>query len=325
MNTVIKVESLQRVYRSYKKEPGFAGSLKGLIKRQYLDVEALKGISFNIQEGEFVGYIGPNGAGKTTTLKILSGLLYPTAGTVEVLGFTPWRRSNDFRRQIAFTMGQKEQLWWDLPAMESFLLNKEIYSIPQRAFNDQLAYLTELLAVKDLLKIPVRNLSLGERMKLELIASLLHRPKILFLDEPTIGLDVVSQKKMRDFLKEYNRQEKTTIIFTSHYLKDIEELCPRVIIINAGSLLFDGRLDELTRKYTPHKILKITFADGIPAGIERYGEVIGQDELTVTLHVNEEGVAHCARELLGNFSIEDISIVEVPLEDTIRKIFSPKE
>jgi ABC-2 type transport system ATP-binding protein len=325
MNTVIKVESLQRVYRSYKKEPGFIGSLKGLIKRQYLDVEALKGVSFDVEEGEFVGYIGPNGAGKTTTLKILSGLLYPTAGTVEVLGFTPWRRSNDFRRQIAFVMGQKEQLWWDLPARESFLLNKEIYRIPQKSFNDQLDYLTGLLAVKDLLDIPVRNLSLGERMKLELIAALLHRPRLLFLDEPTIGLDVVAQKKMRDFLKEHNRQEKTTIIFTSHYLKDIEELCRRVIVINAGILLFDGRLDELTRKYTPHKILKITFADGIPARIKQYGEVISQNELTVTMQVNEEGVAHCARELLWNFSIEDISIVEVPLEDTIRKIFLTQE
>jgi len=325
MDTAIKVESLRRVYRSHQKEPGFIGSLKGLIKRQYRHVEALKGVSFSIHEGEFVGYIGPNGAGKTTTLKILSGLLYPSAGNVEVLGLTPWQRSDDFRRQIAFVMGQKGQLWWDLPARESFLLNQEIYRIPQKSFDHQMDYLAELLMVKDLLDVPVRDLSLGERMKVELIASLLHRPKILFLDEPTIGLDVVAQKRMRDFLKEYNQQEKSTVIFTSHNLKDIEELCRRVIVINDGSLLYDGTRDGLTREYTPHKILKITFADRIPAGIERYGEVISRDELMVTLQVNEEAVVHCVRGLLENFSIEDISIAEIPLEDTIRKIFLSKE
>lgn len=205
------------------------------------------------------------------------------------------------------------------------MLNKEIYRIPQQSFDQQLAYLGELLAVKDLLDVPVRNLSLGERMKLELIGSLLHRPRILFLDEPTIGLDVMSQKKLRDFLREYNRQEKATIIFTSHYLKDIEELCSRVILLDAGSLLFDGSLDELTHRYSPHKIMKITFAGSIPAGLEQYGEVVSRDELTVTLEVHEEEVAHCAKALFGNFTIEDISIMEVPLEDTIRKIFLPQE
>jgi ABC-2 type transport system ATP-binding protein len=325
MHTVVNVESLRRVYRSHRKEPGLSGSLKGLIKRQYLEVEALAGVSFSIQAGEFVGYLGPNGAGKTTTLKVLTGLLYPTSGTVEVLGFTPWRRHDEFRRQITFVMGQKEQLWWDLPARESFLLNKEIYRIPQESFDQQLAYLGELLAVRDLLDVPVRNLSLGERMKLELIGSLLHRPRILFLDEPTIGLDVMSQKKLRDFLREYNRQEKATIIFTSHYLKDIEELCSRVILLDAGSLLFDGSLVELTRRYSPHKIMKLTFADGIPPGLEQYGKVVGREALSITLEVHEEEVAYCARTLFGNFSIADISIMDVPLEDTIRKLFLSKE
>lgn len=325
MHTVINVESLRRVYRSHRKEPGLSGSLKGLIKRQYLEVEALAGVSFSIQAGEFVGYLGPNGAGKTTTLKVLTGLLYPTSGTVEVLGFTPWRRHDEFRRQITFVMGQKEQLWWDLPARESFLLNKEIYRIPQESFDQQLAYLGELLAVKDLLDVPVRNLSLGERMKLELIGSLLHRPRILFLDEPTIGLDVMSQKKLRDFLRAYNQQEKATIIFTSHYLKDIEELCSRVILLDAGSLLFDGSLVELTRRYSPHKIMKLTFADGIPPGLEQYGKVVGREALSITLEVHEEEVAYCARTLFGNFSIADISIMDVPLEDTIRKLFLSKE
>jgi ABC-2 type transport system ATP-binding protein len=325
MHTVVNVESLRRVYRSHRKEPGLSGSLKGLIKRQYLEVEALAGVSFSIQAGEFVGYLGPNGAGKTTTLKVLTGLLYPTSGTVEVLGFTPWRRHDEFRRQITFVMGQKEQLWWDLPATESFLLNKEIYRIPQESFDQQLAYLGELLAVKDLLDVPVRNLSLGERMKLELIGSLLHRPRILFLDEPTIGLDVMSQKNLRDFLRAYNQQEKATIIFTSHYLKDIEELCSRVILLDAGSLLFDGSLVELTRRYSPHKIMKLTFADGIPPGLEQYGKVVGREALSITLEVHEEEVAYCARTLFGNFSIADISIMDVPLEDTIRKLFLSKE
>jgi ABC-2 type transport system ATP-binding protein len=296
-----------------------------LVRRKYLNTEAVKGISFNIGRGEFVGYIGPNGAGKTTTLKLLSGLLYPIEGKAEVLGFTPWERKNDFRRQIAFVMGQKTQLWWDLPAMESFFLNKEIYEIPHKTFDERVDYLASLLDVKELLNIPVRNLSLGERMKLELIGSLLHYPAVLFLDEPTIGLDVVSQKKIRDFLKEYNRTQKTTIILTSHYMRDVEELCKRVILIDEGNIVFDGNLATLTHTYTKNKLLKITFFERIPEGIEQFGNVISRDGLKVILQVERERIAHTSQELLKKYKVEDITIEEIPIEDVIREIFSSKQ
>lgn len=325
METAIKVERLRKVYISHRKEPNFLGSLKGLVRRKYLYTEAVKGISFNIGRGEFVGYIGPNGAGKTTTLKLLSGLLYPTEGKAEVLGFTPWERKNDFRHQIAFVMGQKTQLWWDLPAMESFFLNKEIYEIPHKTFDERVDYLASLLDVKELLNIPVRNLSLGERMKLELIGSLLHYPAVLFLDEPTIGLDVVSQKKIRDFLKEYNRTQKTTIILTSHYMKDVEELCKRVILIDEGNIVFDGNLATLTHTYTKNKLLKITFFERIPEGIEQFGNVISRDGLKVILQVERERIAHTSQELLKKYKVEDITIEEIPIEDVIREIFSSKQ
>lgn len=325
METIIKAEGLRKVYISHKKEPNFLGSLKGLIRRKYLYTEAVKGISFSIRRGEFVGYIGPNGAGKTTTLKLLSGLLYPTNGKVSVLGFIPWERKNDFRRQIAFVMGQKSQLWWDLPAIESFLLNKEIYAIPRKIFDERVDYLTSLLKVKDLLNIPVRNLSLGERMKFELIGSLLHHPKILFLDEPTIGLDVISQKKMRDFLKEYNQTHETTIILTSHYMRDVEELCKRVILINEGSIVFDGAFTTLTQTYTKSKLLKITFFERIPEGIEQFGDVISQNELKVTLQVEREKIAYVSQELLKKSKVQDITIEERPIEDVIREIFSSNQ
>jgi ABC-2 type transport system ATP-binding protein len=295
------------------------------VRRKYLYTEAVKGISFSIRAGEFVGYIGPNGAGKTTTLKLLSGLLYPTDGEASVLGFIPWERKDDFRRRIAFVMGQKTQLWWDLPAIESFSLNKEIYEIPKKVFDGRVDYLTSLLSVRELLNIPVRNLSLGERMKFELIGSLLHHPDVLFLDEPTIGLDVISQKKIRDFLKEYNRTQKTTIILTSHYMRDVEELCKRVILINEGNIVFDGALTALTQTYTQNKLLKITFFERIPEGIEQFGNVISRDELKVILQVDRKRIAQVSREVLRGSKVEDITIEERPIEDVIREIFSSKQ
>jgi ABC-2 type transport system ATP-binding protein len=325
VEVAIKVEGLQKVYISHKKEPNFWGSLKGLVRRKYLYTEAVKGISFSIRAGEFVGYIGPNGAGKTTTLKLLSGLLYPTDGEASVLGFIPWERKDDFRRRIAFVMGQKTQLWWDLPAIESFSLNKEIYEIPKKVFDGRVDYLTSLLSVRELLNIPVRNLSLGERMKFELIGSLLHHPDVLFLDEPTIGLDVISQKKIRDFLKEYNRTQKTTIILTSHYMRDVEELCKRVILINEGNIVFDGALTALTQTYTQNKLLKITFFERIPEGIEQFGNVISRDELKVILQVDRKRIAQVSREVLRGSKVEDITIEERPIEDVIREIFSSKQ
>ncbi|MEK7623660.1 MAG: ABC transporter ATP-binding protein, partial [Patescibacteria group bacterium] len=249
---IISVNNLSKTYEYYKKQPGLLNSLKSLFHREKLFTKAVKDVSFTIDEGEFVGFLGPNGAGKTTTLKMLSGIIYPTTGTASVLGYTPWKRQPVFQKQFALVMGQKNQLWWDLPAMESFLLNKEIYEVPEKQFRATLDELTELLDIGKLLDIPVRKLSLGERMKCELVAALLHSPKVLFLDEPTIGLDVVSQHNIRQFLKTYNKEKKTTIILTSHYMEDVEALCERVVIINHGALMYDGSLQQLLDKYIDH-------------------------------------------------------------------------
>ena len=318
---MIEVKALRKVYRTYEKEEGIIGSLKSLFKRKYRDVEALKGISFFIEEGEFVGYIGPNGAGKTTTLKILSGILYPTSGEARVLGFIPWEREEKFLKQISFVMGQRQQLWWDLPAMESFLLNKEIYEISPNLFYKNLEELSSLLSVEHLLKVPLRNLSLGERMKMELIASLLHSPKVLFLDEPTIGLDVIAQKEMRDFLKKYNREHKTTIILTSHYMRDVEELCERVIVLHQGEIYFDGRIEELTRRISDDKLLTITFEDFVPEEIKKRWEVISEDETSITLKVKRKEIADISRSFLSNYRVGDIKAEEIPLEELIRTLF----
>lgn len=253
---VIKAQRLKKFYRVYKKEPGLVGSLKSLVKRKHDEVKAVSDISFEIKKGELVGFIGPNGAGKTTTLKCLSGLLYPDSGKISVLDFKPWDRQPEFLKQIAFIMGQKGQLWWDLPPIETFSLNKEIYEIPEAEYQRTLKELVDLLEIKDLLKVQVRKLSLGERMKCELVASLLHSPQVLFLDEPTIGLDIVMQKKIRDFIKDYNARHQATIILTSHYMTDVQELCKRVIIIDKGKIVFDGKITEVLKKYAKYKTLK---------------------------------------------------------------------
>src|ERR1700688_20081 len=233
----IEVNGLTKAFRTYKKQPGFSGAVKGLFHRQYEQTVAVNEVSFKIEPGELVGFLGPNGAGKTTTLKMLAGLLYPTSGSAKVLGYTPWERADGYRRQFALLLGQKNQLWWDLPARESLDLNAKIYGIPRDSFERTVAEMTELLAVKDKLNVMVRELSLGERMKMELIAALLHKPRVLFLDEPTIGLDVISQKAVRQFLRDYNRRHRVTILLTSHYMADIKELCERVIVIHQGSTI----------------------------------------------------------------------------------------
>src|SRR5476651_2061609 len=242
---MIEVQNLTRVFRTYKKLPGFWGGVKGLFNRKYDETAAAKDITFSIGEGEFVGFLGPNGAGKTTTLKMLSGLIYPTSGTARVAGFDPTKRENAYRRIFALVLGQKNQLWWDLPAIESFLLLRHIYGLPADQYRQTLDELVDLLAVREKLNVMVRELSLGERMKMELIAALLHRPRVLFLDEPTIGLDVVSQKAVRQFLRDYNRRHRVTILLTSHYMADIKELCERVIVIHKGKKIYDGALDRL--------------------------------------------------------------------------------
>jgi len=326
MPTIIEVKGLRKYFKVHKKEPGLWGSIKSLIHRQYEEVRAVDNISFSIEEGELIGFIGPNGAGKTTTLKSLAGLLYPTSGSVSVLGYNPWNRKNEFLKQISLVMGQKNQLWWDLPAIETFNLNKEIYEIPKKEYEETLIELATLLEVKDILKIQVRKLSLGQRMKCELIAALLHSPKVLFLDESTIGLDVISQKKMREFIKEYNRRKRSTIILTSHYMGDVKELCRRVIIIDKGKLIFDGNLSEITEKYADHKIISVVLAKEIdPKKLDKIGTIKEFIYPRVTLSVKRETASLAAAELLQNFPVADLNIEEVPIEDIIREVFTGED
>lgn len=322
---VIQVRNLTKTYRTYKKKPGFKGALTGLVKREYEDVHAAQNVSFDIAEGELVGFLGPNGAGKTTTLKMLAGLLFPTSGHANVLGYTPWERKDGYRRQFALLLGQKNQLWWDLPARESLELNSKIYGIPQERFDRTVAELTELLGVKEKLNIMVRELSLGERMKMELIAALLHEPKILFLDEPTIGLDVVSQKTVREFLRRHNATRKTTIILTSHYMADIQELCERVIIIDKGTIFFDGKLSEVLDQFADFKLVTIHLAGPLaldPAELRQLGEVVEHTGSMVRFKVKRERVTAVCKELLDRLPVRDIDIEEVPIEDVIRQIFA---
>ncbi|MBI2622879.1 MAG: ATP-binding cassette domain-containing protein [Candidatus Levybacteria bacterium] len=323
---VVSVSHLSKYYQVHQKEPGFIGSLKSLLARHYETVKAIDDISFEISEGELVGFIGPNGAGKTTTLKCLSGLLYPTNGRISVLGFTPFQRKKEFLKKIALVMGQKNQLWWDLPAVDTFALNKEIYEVPQKQFDQTLFELARLLDVKDLLNVAVRKLSLGQRMKMELIAALIHSPKVLFLDEPTIGLDVVMQQKLREFIKEYNSRYKATIILTSHYMGDVEALCKRVIIINSGRILYDGLLLELVKKYAPYKTITVVFRDYVdPKKLADFGEIKNFDHPKLELRVSSKQVGKITSEILEQFEIEDLTIEEPEIEDVIREVFSKKE
>jgi len=323
--SLIEASSLTKTFRTYKKQPGLAGAVKGLFHRKYEQTVAVKDVSFTVEPGELVGFLGPNGAGKTTTLKMLSGLLYPTSGSARVLGYVPWERDDGYRRQFALLLGQKNQLWWDLPARESLELNAKIYGIPAAPFERTVTEMSELLAVKDKLNVMVRELSLGERMKMELIASLLHQPKVLFLDEPTIGLDVVSQKTVREFLREYNARQKTTILLTSHYMADIQELCRRVIIIDRGTIFFDGRLSEVLDRFADFKLVTIQCdgPDSYPAdGLSKYGEVVEKTAANIKLKVKRDRVIPVCKALLDELPVSDIDIQEVPIEDVIRQIFA---
>ncbi len=322
---IIEVRGLSKSFRTYKKSPGFRGALRGLFVRRYEQTTAVKNIDFRIEEGELVGFLGPNGAGKTTTLKMLSGLLHPTAGTARVLGYVPWQRLDGYRRQFALLLGQKNQLWWDLPARESLELNARIYGIPAREFARTLSEMSSLLGVSDKLGVMVRELSLGERMKMELIAALLHEPKVLFLDEPTIGLDVVSQKTVREFLKDYNSRRKTTIILTSHYMADIQELCKRVIIIDHGSIFFDGQLADVLDRFADFKLIRISCQGGKEYNAElvaAYGEIVHQSGGLLTIKVKRERVISVCKALLDELPVNDIDIQEVPIEEIIRQIFA---
>ncbi|HEY6169281.1 MAG TPA: ATP-binding cassette domain-containing protein [Verrucomicrobiae bacterium] len=321
---VIEVERLTKTYTTQKKQPGLAGAIKGLFHREKQFVHAVKEVGFRIEEGELVGFLGPNGAGKTTTLKMLAGLLYPTSGAARVLGYVPWERRDGYRRQFALLLGQKNQLWWDLPARESLELNAKIYGIARDSFQRTVDELTDLLKVRDKLNVMVRELSLGERMKMELIAALLHQPKVLFLDEPTIGLDVVSQKTVREFLRHHNTARKTTILLTSHYMADIQELCRRVIIIDHGTIFFDGQLTEILDRFADSKLITIQFA-GVECSEEKlrhYGELVERDAVSATLRVKRGQVVPVCKTLLDEMPIRDIDIQEVPIEEIVRKIFA---
>jgi len=322
---IISVNHLKKFYKVHQKEPGLIGSLKSLVSRKYYDVKAVDDISFEIDEGELIGFIGPNGAGKTTTLKMLSGLLYPTSGQVKVLGFEPWKRDHKYLKQMSLVMGQKNQLWWDLPAQESFILNKEIYEVPDGQYKKTLGDLVELLDVKDVLNIQVRKLSLGQRMKCELIAALLHSPKVLFLDEPTIGLDVVMQKAMRDFIAEYNKKYKATIILTSHYMEDVKKLAKRVIVIDHGKIIFDGKLQDIIDKYAENKILTIELSEEVKrADLEKFGTIDRLEYPQVVLKVDRTRASKIAAALLEKLPVADINIEEPPIEAIIRRVFNRK-
>src|ERR1035437_1137994 len=322
---VIEVNGLTKSFRTYKKQPGLRGAIKGLFRRTYEQTIAVNDVKFSIGEGELVGFLGPNGAGKTTTLKMLSGLLYPTGGAARVLGYVPWERHDGYRRQFALLLGQKNQLWWDLPARESLELNSKIYGISPALFERTVAEMTELLAVKDKLNVSVRELSLGERMKMELIASLLHQPKVLFLDEPTIGLDVVSQKIVRDFPRQYNAKHKTTILLGSHYMTDIQELCERVIIIDHGKIFFDGRLSDVVDRFADSKLITIQCEGAARFSGEKlgkYGEVVAHSPGSLQLKVKRDRVIPVCKALLDDLPVSDIDIQEVPIEEVIRRIFA---
>ncbi len=320
---VVSVSNLRKVYRVHRKAPGFSASVRSLFKRTYDDVPAVDGISFTVEEGELVGFIGPNGAGKTTTLKCLSGLLYPTSGSVNVLGFVPFERRPDFLKRIALVMGQKNQLWWDLPAQESFLLNKAIYDIGDGDYTRHLGELVELLEAGDSLSVPVRKLSLGQRMKMELIAALIHRPEIVFLDEPTIGLDVVMQKKMRDFIASYNTLHKATILLTSHYMEDVRQLAKRVIIIDRGNIMYDGKLDQLVKRFAKHKLLSVLLDEYVaPDKLKTIGELVSYEYPKAVIRVKRTASNVAAAELLQNFPVDDLNIEEPDIEDVIRDVFA---
>lgn len=319
---IIAVKNLSKIFKTYKRNPGIFSSLRSLISRTYEPVHAVEDISFEIEEGELVGFIGPNGAGKTTTLKCLSGLLYPTSGELSVLGFTPYERKDDYLEQISLVMGQKNQLWWDLPSNDTFILNKEIYNIPDEEFKSTLDELSNLLNVSDVIDIPVRQLSLGQRMKMELIAALIHRPKILFLDEPTIGLDVVMQKIVRDFISDYNRRHNATVLLTSHYMGDVRKLCKRILIIDHGKIIYDGDFDALITRYADTKIITIEFHKKVlEKNVKKFGEVRYFSPLKVTLAIPVKKAKDVATDILHLLPVEDMNIEDVEIEEIIRKVF----
>lgn len=318
----IQVESLTKHYKVPVREGGFSESVKSLFRRRHRIVEAVRDVTFSISSGEIVGFLGPNGAGKTTTLKMLSGLLHPTSGDASVLGYRPWERDPGYLRQMTLVMGQKNQLVWDIPAMDTFLMNQAIYNIPTSEFKQTVEEFSTILGLDGLLDKPVRNLSLGERMKCEFVAALLHKPRILFLDEPTLGLDVTMQTRIRQFIQEYNRRYGATVLLTSHYMADIAALARRVVIIHQGRLMFDGRLDQLAGDIAPFKILHVALSEPVNSiAIDRYGEVVATDEQKFSLRVPKTQTPAMTSKLLAELPVVDLTVEDPPIEDVIDQVF----
>jgi len=320
----ITVAELSKTYFVPERDAGLWSSLKSLVRRKSRVVRAVDTISFNIAPGEVVGFLGPNGAGKTTTLKMLSGLLYPTSGALSVLDYTPSRREKDFLRQITLIMGNRNQLQWDLPALDSFELNRAIYHIPQAEFKRIRDEFIDLLDLGALVNKPVRNLSLGERMKMEIVGSLLHRPRVLFLDEPTIGLDVTMQRRIRNFIASYNQRYGATVLLTSHYMTDVEALCRRVIVIHHGHILFDGRLTDLTEQFASYKTINVTLEDS-SIDLSSYGAVMEREAEMIKLRVPKTETARITSRLLSECSITDLTIEDPPIEDVIEQVFTQEQ
>lgn len=325
MQYAISTKNLSRTFKVHVKEEGFKGSLSSIFNRKYKEVEAVKNVNLSIEEGELVGFIGPNGAGKTTTLKMLSGLLHPTEGTAQVLGYTPWERKMPYLEQISLIMGQKAQLWWDLSLQDSLLLQKDIYGVPEKEFLATRDEIVELLDLGPILGTQVRKLSLGQRMRGELAAALIYKPRILFLDEPTIGLDVIVQKQIREFIVRYNKSRNATILLTSHYLDDVRELCKRLIIIDHGSIQYDGDTEKLIREHVKHKRIILTFTKDVHENdLKEFGKITMENGVKASIQVPRESTASIAAALLEKFPVEDISIEDPSLEDVVHELFTKK-
>jgi len=321
---IVRVANLTKEFRVPVRQPGLRAGLRSLVRREFKTGAAVRSISFDIAEGEVVGFLGPNGAGKTTTLKMLTGLLHPTAGDVEVLGFTPWQREKSYLRRINMVMGNRHQLTWDVPTLDSYLVLQAVYAVPEPEFRQTLEELVALLDLEALLSKPIRNLSLGERMKCELAGALLHRPQVMFLDEPTLGLDVTMQHRIRTFVADYNQRTGSTILLTSHYMADIEALCRRVVVIHEGAILFDGRLTDLIERFAPTKILTFEL-DTMAADLSQVSNRVSQDGFRYTVEVAKDQTVPAADQVLTRFNVSDISIEDPPIEQVIDRVFTNPE